>query len=375
MSEKSMIFVAEILCAYIIITINTMKKGYISIAIVALILSVMSMRPADGGKQLQAYSVCFYNLENLFDTIHDEGKNDYEYLPDGTNKWGTMKYTNKLKNMAQVLSELGTSKFCKGPAIIGVSEVENRHVLEDLLKEPVLANKGWEIIHIEGPDRRGVDCGLLYNPKFFKPDNVILHRYVPELVKDSLYKTRGFLTVSGTLAGEHIAVIVNHWPSRFATGFYRESAGRQVRVVKDSLLKADPKIKIFIMGDMNDDPNNDSMAKCLGARQEQEDVEKNGLWNPWWNILAKEGRGTLAYGGAWNLFDQIVINDNLLNKGGKKDFSTLKYYKHNIFSRDYLLQKEGKYKGNPLRTKAAGVWLNGFSDHLPVVIYLLKEVK
>ncbi|MCQ2114161.1 MAG: endonuclease/exonuclease/phosphatase family protein [Bacteroidaceae bacterium] len=348
----------------------------ISVKLLFITLLCCTSLSVHAERKFNAYAIGFYNLENLFDTAHDVGKNDYEYLPFSSGKWNGMKYTAKLNNMSRALADMGTDLLKQdGCAIIGVSEVENAIALTDLCNQPPLKARNIQFIHIEGPDRRGVDCGLLYNPKFFKPDNVILHRYVPELVKDSLYKTRGFLTVSGTLAGEHIAVIVNHWPSRFATGFYRESAGRQVRVVKDSLLKADPKIKIFIMGDMNDDPNNDSMAKYLGARQEQEDVEKNGLWNPWWNILAKEGRGTLAYGGAWNLFDQIVINDNLLNKGEKKDFSTLKYYKHNIFSRDYLLQKEGKYKGNPLRTKAAGVWLNGYSDHLPVVIYLLKEVK
>ena len=372
MSEKSMIFVAEILCAYIIITINTMKKGYISIAIVALILSVMSMRPADGGKQLQAYSVCFYNLENLFDTIHDEGKNDYEYLPDGTNKWGTMKYTNKLKNMAQVLSELGTSKFCKGPAIIGVSEVENRHVLEDLLKEPVLANKGWEIIHIEGPDRRGVDCAFFYNPRIFHLENYHLTQYIYEN-GDTTRRTRGFLLASGTLAGEKVHFIVNHWPSRAAGSEFREMGGRQVRRMIDSIQAEDPKAKVIIMGDLNDDPNNKSVTEGLRAVHKVKDAGDHDMYNPWWDMLYKVGQGTLLYDGKWNLFDQIIFTGNLLNKDDQKDYSTLKFYKNEIFIRDWLFQQEGKNKGAPKRTHASGVWLNGYSDHLPTEIFLVKE--
>ena len=327
-------------------------------------------------KKFSAYAVGFYNLENLFDTIHDAGKNDYEYLPTASGKWNTMKYTSKLANMSRVLSEMGTDLLKGiGCAMIGVTEIENDNVLIDLCNQEPLKDRGLKFIHIEGPDRRGIDCALLYNPKFFTPEHSVLHPYIPELAKDSGYVTRGFLTITGHLAGEHVGVVINHWPSRFATGYYRDLAGKQVRVVKDSLLKTDPNIKIFIMGDMNDDPFNDSMAKHLGARQDIKDVEDGGLWNPWWNILAKEGRGTLLYNGSWNLFDQIVMNSNLLNRDGTNDFSTLKYYKHNVFSRDYLFQTDGKYKGSPLRTKAGGAWLNGYSDHLPVVVYLLKEQK
>ena len=342
----------------------------------ALALMVLCSTQCFAEKKFSAYAIGFYNLENLFDTCHDAGKNDYEYLPTASGKWNTMKYVSKQKNMSRVLSEMGTDLLKGvGCAMIGISEVENENVLIDLCNQEPLKARGMKYIHVEGPDRRGVDCAMLYNPKLFTPERVVLHPYIPELEKDSNYITRGFLAITGQLAGEHVAVVVNHWPSRFATGFYRDCAGKQVRLVKDSLQKADPNIKIFIMGDMNDDPTNDSMAKHLGARQEMKDVEEGGLWNPWWNILAKEGRGTLLYNGSWNLFDQIVMSSNLLNKNGEKDFTTLKYYKHNVFSRDYLFQTDGKYKGSPLRTKAGGAWLNGYSDHLPVVVYLLKEQK
>ena len=126
------------------------------------------------------------------------------------------------------------------------------------------------------------------------------------------------------------------------------------------------------MGDMNDDPNDASMAKCLGAKREISEVEEGGLYNPWWNMLAS-GQGTLQYQGAWNLFDQIILSKNLLNKAGQKDYSTLKLYDYQVFRRDYLIQQEGEFRGNTLRTSAGGKWLNGYSDHLPTLVYLMKK--
>ena len=326
-------------------------------------------------KKFSLYGVGFYNLENLFDTCHDEGHNDYQYLPDGQNKWNGLKYTHKLRNMARVLSEMGTDKLPGvGCAVIGVSEVENAKCLTDLCAQEPLKARGYQFCHIEGPDHRGVDCGLLYNPKLFKVRDVKLVPYVYVKPEDKGRATRGFLTVSGTMAGEHVTVIVNHLPSRFAGSFYREEGGRQLRLVKDSLLRDDPDVKLFIMGDMNDDPQDKSMAVALGAKRKMKDVEKDGLWNPWWDVLAS-GTGTLQYDGGWNLFDQIILSHSLLDKKGKKDYRTLKYWNHQIFSRDYLFQKEGKYKGNTLRTHAGGVWLDGYSDHLPTVVYVVKEVR
>ena len=338
-------------------------------------------------KNYRLYGIGFYNLENLFDTCHDEGHNDYQFLPDGQYKWTGLKYTSKLKNMAKVLAEMGTDKLPGvGCAVIGVSEVENAKCMEDLCNQEPLKKRGYKFVHVEGPDYRGVDCAMIYNPRFFTVENVTLMPYVYTLPEDSARNTRGFLTVSGTMAGEHVAVIVNHLPSRFAGSFYREEGGRQISLVKDSLLRVDPDFKIFIMGDMNDDPQDPSMAKALGAKRKMKDVEKGGLWNPWWDTLAN-GTGTLLYDGKWNLFDQIILSQSLLdvaNMGRWKkiqfkpsdiDCRTLKYFRHQIFRRDYLFQKEGKYKGSSLRTHAGGVWLNGYSDHFPTVVYVVKEAK
>jgi len=349
-----------------------MKKLILSLTVVL----VGTMAVYAQGKRYNVYAVGFYNLENLFDTQHDEGKNDYEYLPDGRNKWTDMKYQHKLKNMSKVLAEMGTDKLPGiGCTFIGVSEVENARCLTDLCNQEPLKKRNIQFCHIEGPDKRGVDCGLLYNPRFFKVRDVKLVPYVYEKEEDKDHATRGFLTVSGTLAGEHVTVVVCHWPSRGATSYYRELAGKQVRVLKDSLQQDDPNVKIFIMGDMNDDPMDKSMKKCLGCEAEIKNVGPHDLYNPWYNTLKKQGRGTLMYQGSWNLFDQIVMTPNLLFHEGSSEYNTLKFYKHEIFRRDYLFQKEGKYKGNTLRTHAGGVWLDGYSDHLPVVVYLMKEKK
>jgi len=329
---------------------------------------------ATAQKKYNVYGIGFYNQENLFDTCHDEGKNDYDFLPGGSYKWDKLKYTRKLQNMARALADLGTDLLPNGCAIIGMAEVENSRALDDLVAQPELAARGYKYAHIEGPDRRGIDCAMLYNPQLFTLRDVELVPYVPELEADSAFKTRGYLTVSGMLAGEPVSVIVCHWPSRFSGSFYREVAGRQVRAVKDSLMNADPQRKVIVMGDMNDDPQNRSMAVELGAKGKMEEVGPNDMFNPWWKVL-DSGTGTLSYNGSWNLFDQIVLSPNFLDVQKTKDYSSLTYLRCQIQQRDYLVQKEGKYKGSPKRTTAGGVWLDGYSDHLPTIVYLIKEKK
>jgi endonuclease/exonuclease/phosphatase len=340
----------------------------------AVIGVLLAFLPASAQKKYSVYGVGFYNQENLFDTCHDEGKRDYDFLPTGSYKWNAMKYNHKLNNMSRALADMGTDVLPNiGCAIIGLAEVENSKALDDLIAQPALSARNYQYVHIEGPDRRGIDCALLYNPSLFSVKNTRLVPYVQKLKKDSAFYTRGFLTVSGTLADENVAVIVCHLPSRFSESFYRELGAEQVKAIKDSLLNDDPNCKVFVMGDMNDDPIDKSMAGILKGKANIKDVNEGDMYNPWYNILVKEGVGTLLYQGSWNLFDQILVTPNLLNKDDKKDFSSLKLWKNQIFKRDYLFQTEGKYKGSPKRTTAGGVWLDGYSDHLPVVIYLVKE--
>lgn len=376
-----------------------MKKSILSSVLLLVVVAVLSSFTHHGQQQKRyaLYGVAFYNLENLFDTLHDVGKNDYEYLPDGRNKWGKMKYEAKLHNMARVLSELCSDKLPYGPAVVGVAEVENAKVLEDLVRQPALAQKGWKYVDYPGVDRRGIECAFLYNPRLFHLDRsmIVPYYYSPEgkiddpllgfytdedgrvqahheLKGDTTYITRGFLVMEGTLADEKMIFIVNHWPSRGAGSEARERAAYQVRCLKDALMAQSPEAKVVIMGDMNDDPGNKSMKTVLRCVSEKSDVKNpTDLYNPWYNTLYKVGQGTLLYDGKWNLFDQIVLSGNLIGD----DRSSLKFFRHGIFMRDYLFQQEGRYKGNPLRTHAGGVWLNGYSDHLPTYVYLVKEVK
>ena len=396
----------------------------------ALFLSALTPAWADKKQKsdnaqpkIAAYAVGFYNLENLFDTIHAQGKNDFDFLPDGSYKWNTVKYENKLKNMSRVLSEMATDKVKAGCAVIGISEIENRQVVLDVLQQESLKNRGYKLLHVDSPDRRGVDCGLLYNPRFFTLEDSLYVLYIypndstgerplgfvqdPKtndikplpLYGDTTHITRGFLVGIGTMAGEKMAVIVNHWPSRGAQSIARERAGYQVYALKEALLKKYPGIKIIIEGDLNDDPNNKSVVDELKAVSEVSDVkDAHSLYNPWYNMLYKVGQGTLLYKGKWNLFDQIILSGNLVvgnpqpdattsasepaqgkkaKKGNKdnaaKSYTQLTYRSHEVFLRDYLIQQDGRYKGSPLRTTAGGTWLNGYSDHLPTIVYLVKE--
>lgn len=338
----------------------------IGLFMLALMLATGISNAKKPRKQV-AYAIGFYNLENLFDTCHDAGKNDYEFLPEGSYKWTDEKYTHKLHNLARVLSEMGTDQLPGiGCAAIGVAEVENAKCLADLCNQPLLKARNLQYIHVEGPDQRGIDCALLYDPSLFSVRNVRLVPYIYTRPEDAGRATRGFLVVSGTLADEHLTIIVNHLPSRGAPSIAREDGGTQLRAVKDSLLMDDPAVKLLIMGDMNDDPQDVSMAVCLGAKRERSKVGESDLYNPWWDELAA-GNGTLMYEGAWNLFDQIILSASLLQNEG------LAYCGHQVFRRDYLIQGPGPYWGSPLRTTGDGKWLNGYSDHLPTVVYLQKQ--
>ncbi|MDL2247633.1 endonuclease/exonuclease/phosphatase family protein [Bacteroides sp. OttesenSCG-928-J23] len=338
-------------------------RKFLLLGIVLVLFSCGSSQKVTKNKGL--YSVAFYNVENLFDTVPDPGKNDAEYRPYGSKEWNTEKYTEKLKNIAKVLSELGRNRTPQGPAVIGLAEVENRFVLHDLVKEPAIAATGYKIVHFEGEDRRGIDCALLYDPNQFTVTSTTLipHKYKNN---DTTHLTRGFLLVKGKLAKSDLCVIVNHWPSRGADAPARIWAAQQVKALTDSLAGRDRKLKIVVMGDMNDDPMDESMAVALSAKKHIDEVAPGEFYNPWWETLEDKGVGTLMYRGKWNLFDQIVLSYPLLNGKG------LQYESHEVYKRDYLIQQDGQYKGSPLRTHGGRAWLNGYSDHLPTIVYLKR---
>lgn len=342
-----------------------MKLNYILIFIITFFLSQDILAQ----KKVGVYAVGFYNLENLFDTERDESINDVDFTPQGANAWTEEKYRKKLNNMASVITKLAKEYTPAGPAILGVSEIENRKVLEDLLKTGDMPSMGYEIVHYDSPDRRGIDVALLYNPKLFTVTSSVAYPYI--LPDNPDFRTRDQLLVSGYLAGEPFHVIVNHWPSRTGnkSSELREFAASISKHIADSIYNADPNAKVVIMGDLNDDPDNRSTRVVLNAKKRQNEVQPGGLFNTMWDFYDK-GIGTLSYQNKWSLFDQIIISENLLGK----DRSTLKFWKAEIYNRDFLLQKEGKRKGYPLRTFSDNRFMNGYSDHLPVLIYLVKEL-
>lgn len=320
------------------------------------------------------YGVAFYNLENLFDTINNNGKYDLEFSPAGSRKWNGHKYWSKINKLAYAISQMTTKTTPNGPAIIGVSEIENRSVLDDLVKADAISKWNLQVVHHDSPDRRGVDVGLLYNPRQFKFESVTNH----PLIIDSYptFRTRDQMCVTGILGNRRISVIVNHWPSRLGgqeqSSWLREAAAALSKHIADSVLAEDPNRGIIIMGDLNDDPQDKSCAEVLGARRNPEDVNGNEFYNPWWAILDK-GIGTLAYQSQWNLFDQIIISGNLLGDlCGETDLQYLRAIVHN---HDFLKDTEGKRQGYPLRTFSGGSWLNGYSDHFPTEILLKLPVK
>ncbi|EFK56663.1 endonuclease/exonuclease/phosphatase family protein [Sphingobacterium spiritivorum] len=346
-----------------------MKKTYFRSLCILFIFVVQTHISVAQQKKYQVYAAAFYNLENLFDTEKDTLINDEEFTAEGGNRWTAEKYRRKQLNMAKVISRLG-KKYCPaGPAFVGLCELENRKVLEDLTQQPSLVSLGYGIVHYDSPDRRGVDVALLYNPSLFKVKDSKVFAYKVDHLPE--YRTRDILLVTGELAGEEMHVLVNHWPSRYGgkSSELREHAASIVRSVVDSLYAQDSLAKVVIMGDLNDDPVDKSVRIVLNAKKTQQEVAKGGLFNTMWQHYER-GVGSLGYQGKWNLFDQIIISEPLLGE----DRSTLKFWKSEIYNPEFLITQEGRYKGYPFRTFSGNVFQNGYSDHFPTLIYLVKDL-
>jgi hypothetical protein len=332
-------------------------------------------------KKYAIHTVAFYNVENLFDTIKSSNIRDAEWTPKGSRHWTSQKYFKKQENLARVLSEIGMPMNPNPPTFIGCAEIENRGVLEDLIKQPKLIDNELGIIHFDSPDHRGIDVALLYQKKYFKPvtfSNIplVIYKKPIESITDTIEGkkkrvfTRDQLLVTGFLDGEEINIIVNHWPSRSGgeqkSSPYREAAGTLNRKIIDSLQRINPNAKVITMGDFNDGPYNKSIKVALGAKANKADVPEFGVYNPF-EDMAKKGMGTIAYRDSWDVFDQIMVTESLI----KTDFKSFQFWKAGIFNKSYLIQNSGKYKGYPLRHAATEI---GFSDHFPVYIYLIKEM-
>ncbi|MCB0456339.1 MAG: endonuclease/exonuclease/phosphatase family protein [Flavobacteriaceae bacterium] len=325
-------------------------------------------------KTYKVNTVAFYNVENLFDFEDDPLTFDDDRTPTGKDHWTEEIYNAKLKNMAQVISEIGADVTGTSPVLVGVCEIENRRVLEDLLNQEPLVDKEYGIVHFDSPDRRGIDVALLYQKKIFTPTNYEAHElkiYEDNDPTQRIY-TRDQLLVSGVLDGEKIHVIVNHWPSRSGgearSRFKRVKAAKLNKQIIDSLFSEDPYAKIITMGDLNDDPNSPSVREVLKPKKDKEKVGLRELYNPMEDMF-KKGLGTLAYRDGWNLFDQMIISAELT----KTDYSSYRFYKAGIYNKAYLANPRGQYKGYPYRSYADGGFTGGYSDHFPVYLYLIKE--
>ncbi|MCC6383530.1 MAG: hypothetical protein LC117_10270 [Bacteroidia bacterium] len=323
-------------------------------------------------RQYKIASIGFYNLENLFDTI-DGANNDSEFLPSGEKNYTGTVYLDKLSKLSDVLSQVASDKTPDGLAVVGVAEVENRSVLEDLVRQPKLTARNYEIVHYDSPDLRGIDVGLLYNPKYFKPifsEPIFIELYNDQ--REPVY-TRDILYVKGLFDGEPVHIMVGHWPSRRggeeASAPFRAKAASVCKHKADSVFKTDPNAKIIIMGDLNDDPISPSVSIVIKAKGEVNRVKSGGFFNPWVDYY-KKGIGTLAYNDAWNLFDQILISQTWLNKQQSGFF----YKEALIFRKSWMEQKTGRYKGYPLRTYDFNKYIGGYSDHFPTYLILLKEI-
>ena len=348
-------------------------RKYILGAFIAII-SINSI--AQEKRNFNIHTIAFYNVENLFDTINDINKND-EASPIMEIKFNRSEiYNKKVNNMASVIADIGTDLVKKSPSIVGLCEVENRSVIEDLLKDKNLKDKNYEIIHYDSPDERGIDVAMIYNEDVFKITSTKSHELIIYDNKSSKRNyTRDQLVVSGLLEGELIHLIVNHWPSR-SGGEERSRAGRMAaaelnKKIIDSLQQKYKDAKIITMGDFNDDPHDDSMKKILNAKKHIKDVEENGIYNPMETILSDQGIGTNAYRDVWQLFDQILVSKPFLNK----NYNSYQFYKAGVFNKSYLINKSGRYKGYPFRSFSWGSFTGGYSDHLPPYIYLIKEIK
>ncbi|MCF4100517.1 endonuclease/exonuclease/phosphatase family protein [Gillisia sp. M10.2A] len=327
-------------------------------------------------RNYQINTVAFYNVENLFDTENDPVTFDDDRTPLGKDAWTEDKYEDKLKNIAKVLSEIGQDGSHNSPAIIGICEIENLKVLEDLTNQPSLIKYNYGIVHYDSPDMRGVDVALLYQKSHFKPLNSQSRRlllYEKEAPSKRVY-TRDQLVVTGLLDGEKVHFIVNHWPSRSGgearSSYKREKAAELNRLIIDSLQQIDPYAKILNMGDFNDDPTNKSIKKVLKTSATKNKTQFKQLYNPMENMI-KQGKGTLAYRDKWNLFDQILLTNPLINEKDKG----FQFYKAGIFNKEYLITTSGQFRGYPKRSYGYAGYEGGYSDHFPVYVYLIKPVE
>ncbi len=342
-------------------------------SLICLLVLISTSIHGQKSKTYTLRTIAFYNLENLFDTQNDTLTFDEEHTPEGSYHWTPELYQKKIGNMTRVLSQIGQDVSKTSPDIIGLCELENKRVLEDLIAHPSLRDKDYGIVHFDSPDMRGIDVALLYKKASFLPSSFKSHRL---LLFDDLGEriyTRDQLVVGGTMDQEEVHFIVNHWPSR--RGGATKSQPNRIKAallnkrIIDSIQELDPDAKVIAMGDLNDDPIDDSLKSILKTKGEIQQLDSTSLYNPMEKMFRK-GVGSLAYRDKWSLFDQFFMTPTLVNDSKEG----LSFWKAGIYSESFLKTKKGKYKGYPLRTHSGGSYTGGYSDHFPAYIFLVKEV-
>lgn len=317
-------------------------------------------------------TIAFYNVENLFDTVNDSLTFDDDRTPEGSYHWTEERYNVKVSQISKVLSKIGEETSKTSPDVIGLCEVENRKVVEDLVQHPTLLEKDYGIVHFDSPDGRGIDVALLFKKESFLPTSFKSHRLLLfDDMGERIY-TRDQLVVGGTMDQEEVYFIVNHWPSR--RGGTAASSPKRVRAallnkrIIDSIRTINWRAKVISMGDLNDDPTDKSLTRILKTKGKPQQLDSLDLFNPM-EKLYRKGIGSLAYRDKWNLFDQFFMTSNLINA----DKTELTFWKAGIYSPSFLRTQKGKYKGYPLRTYSGGSYTGGYSDHFPSYIFLIKQ--
>ena len=308
------------------------------------------------------FSFAFYNVENLFDTINDPQIRDDDHLPNSRIPWNTKRYHHKLENLAKVMSSIKKGGY---PSTFGLSEVENRRVLEDLINQPLLRDAGYKIIHKDSPDDRGIDVALLYRPTEFEPITTEFIRL--DFPGDSTHGTRDVLHVYGKISGgDKIHIFVNHWVSRWGgqevTEPFRIYTAEKLWSITQKIFSNNPDANILIGGDLNDNPNNKSLVDGLQVLEPKKPLEEKRLYDLA-IIPFDNGEGSLYYKG-WDAFDQIIVSTPLLTGENGLQVSSPK---QTIVKHDWMLYHPKKGEPRPNRT-SAGKYYGGYSDHLPVYV-------
>ncbi len=306
-------------------------------------------------------------MENLFDTIDDDATNDADFLPGARIPWTTGRYEVKLSHLADVIQALSDPQAL---AVMGLCEVENKMVLEDLVSSPQVIPFRYQVIHRESPDERGIDNAMLYDAAQFKPLSVIS---IPVALKTAPEdQTRDILYVKGInpkVKNDTLHIFINHWPSRSEGKEISEPkrirAAETLKAVTDSLFNRDPGVLVVIMGDFNDEASDKSLAEGLKALPPSEIPVSRELYNLMYPLYL-QGKGTLYYKD-WDLFDQVILSGNFwMKQKGLVCSGT----EGKIFDAEWLMFTMPDGVLRPNRT-AAKDYYGGYSDHLPVYIDLL----